>query len=199
MAVDLAGADLSRRMLPVNMVDEPRQRQTDCEEDCRRRYRRGAPTPSDDHCADDWSESDGDARTGAKNPERKTALFAERFGDQHADRHEIAETGAEHDADNDRQVEHRQRVNKAEREKAGDANNDADVHDALRPDALDDIAFERTENSRLDARQRECAGNRRPAPAELALEGRKERAHAEVTKSGIPCVGKPAGDDEPPF
>ena len=48
-------------------------------------------------------------------------------------------------------------------------------------------------------RQRDRSQDRRPPPTELALEGRKERAHAEVTKPGVDGVGDTAGDDEPPF
>ena len=121
------------------------------------------------------------------------------FRDQHADGHVVAQAGAEHDTENDNDIEHRQAVNETESKKTEGAHDETDEEHSLGTNAVGQVTFYRTQNPGLDARQRERTRDCGPAPAELPLEGREERAHAKVAEAGIDCVGNTTGDHEPPF
>jgi hypothetical protein len=121
------------------------------------------------------------------------------FRDQHADRHVVAQAGTEDDTENDDDVEHRQAVNEAESKKTEGAHDETDEEHSLGTNAVGQVTFYRTQNAGLDPRQRERTRDCRPAPAELPLEGREERAHAKVAEAGIYGVGDTTGDNKPPF
>ena len=80
-----------------------------------------------------------------------------------------AQRGADgHDQEGD--VEAEDRVDAAEQHEAGRKDHDPDAHHHARTEAIEDPALRGTEQTVLDASERERTGQRRLTPAEVALQ-----------------------------
>jgi len=182
-----------------NPIDEKRNRHSCEQKHAARKHGRGSPTPPDDHSSYKGDDCTRQSWAHPEDAERQAAPLVKYFRDEQADRHVVAQTRTEHDAENNRDIEHRQRIHKTERDKTQYAYYDADVHDTPGTDSIDQITFDRPKEPRLDPRQRKCPRDRSSTPSEFTFEGRKERAHAKITKAGIHRMSDATGDYEPPF